>query len=169
MPRCPLRDHGGMARTLPPGGVLIRPRPYEHPDSQYLVRSLYVEQLDRYGFADAPDADPQAFIPPGGLFLVAYVEGEPAACGGMRTHEPGVTEIKKMYVSPNHRGQGFGRSILTELERASRATGAERAILETGNRNVEALALYARAGYESIASYRERDARINRAMSKRLR
>lgn len=157
-----------MARTIQPGSVLVRPRPYDHPDAEQLVRSLYAEQLERYGFADPPGADPETFAPPEGLFLIAYVEGDPVACGGMRTHEPGVTEIKKMYVRPTHRGLGLGRAILAELEKSARETGATRAVLETGTRNIEALALYSGAGYASIAPYRDRDTRINRALAKEL-
>ncbi|GAA4617596.1 GNAT family N-acetyltransferase [Actinoallomurus liliacearum] len=158
-----------MTRAIRPEGILIRPRPYDHPDAEQLVRSLYAEQLKLYGFADPPEADPETFTPPEGLFLVAYVEEAPVACGGMRAHEPSVTEIKKMYVRPPHRGHGLGRRILAELEKAAKEAGATRAILETDARNLEALALYSGVGYEAIASYRDRDARINRALAKALR
>ncbi|WP_395107581.1 GNAT family N-acetyltransferase [Actinomadura sp. SCN-SB] len=159
-----------MAQALSPFDrehrYVIEPRPYDHPDVRRLTGELYLEQLARYGFADAPDDPADDFTPPQGLFLVAYAEGHPCACGGIRTYEPGVAEIKKMYVAPTFRGQGLARRILTKLEHAAQTNGARRIILETGSRNTEALALYARAGYRPIPAYRERDSTINRALAK---
>jgi GNAT superfamily N-acetyltransferase len=145
---------------------VVQPRPYDHPDARQLTNELYLEQLARYGVADAPIDAVDDFAPPKGLFLVAYVDGVPCACGGIRTYEPGVAEIKKMYVAPALRGHGLGRRILGALERAGRASGAARFILETGSRNTEALALYARAGYQPVPAYRDRDSTINRALAK---
>ena len=106
--------------------------------------------------------------PPLGVFLVAYADEIPCACGGMRTYQPGIAEIKKMYVTPAHRGRGLGRRILGDLEQAAHAAGARRIILETGSRNTEALGLYVRTGYRAIPAYRERDATINPALAKDL-
>ncbi|GAA3971651.1 GNAT family N-acetyltransferase [Actinomadura viridis] len=145
---------------------VVRPRPYDHPDARRLTNELYLEQLARYAAADAPIDAVEDFAPPKGLFLVAYADGVPCACGGIRTYGPGVAEIKKMYVAPAFRGHGLGRRILAALERAGQANGAVRFILETGSRNTEALALYARAGYRPIPAYRDRDATINRALAK---
>lgn len=64
--------------------LVIQPRPYDHPDVRRLVDELYVEQIGRYGFADAPNEDPTEFAPPLGVFLVAYADDIPCACGGMR-------------------------------------------------------------------------------------
>ncbi|MCP2337285.1 GNAT family N-acetyltransferase [Actinomadura rupiterrae] len=146
----------------------LRARPYDHPDARHLTAELYREQFDRYGFADAPDDPSDDFTPPSGLFLVAYEDEKPCACGGIHTHAPGVAEIKKLYVAPTHRRSGLGRRVLTALEDAARANGAKRIVLETGSRNVEALALYTRAGYHPIPAYRDRDASINRALAKDL-
>ncbi|MFC5188133.1 GNAT family N-acetyltransferase [Actinomadura harenae] len=146
----------------------LRPRSYDHPDVRRLTADLYREQLARYGFADAPDDLPAAFAPPNGLFLVAYEDETPCACGGVQTHAPGVAEIKKLYVATSHRRHGLGHRILEALEDAARASGARRIILETGSRNTEALSLYTRTGYQPIPAYRERDATINRALAKDL-
>jgi GNAT superfamily N-acetyltransferase len=167
-----LHEHGGMASALHPYDhdprLAIEPRPYDHPDARRLLDELYLEQIGRYGFADAPDEDPTEFAPPTGLFLVAYAGDLPCACGGLRTYQPGIAEIKKMYVHPSHRDKGLGRRILSTLEDAARSNGARRIILETGSRNIEALTLYERAGYRTIPPYRDRDTAINRALAKEL-
>ncbi|MGH8896500.1 MAG: GNAT family N-acetyltransferase [Egibacteraceae bacterium] len=155
--------------TAGPPALVLTPRPYNHPDAWTLVLALHAEQLARYGFADDPhDSDPAEFAPPG-VFLVGYVNGQPVACGGCRLWEATTVEIKRMYLKPAYRGCGYGRHLLRALENAARTVGAHRIILETGARNTGALALYTRAGFQSIPPYAQaRDPRVNRAFAKRL-
>lgn len=158
--------------TQPARSVEILERQYDHPDAVRLVRALYDEQVDRYGFADPVEADPATYVPPYGLFLVAYVDGVPSACGGYRPYEavPATVELKKMYTVPALRGRGLGRLIGARLERHACAGGARRAILETGARSDGALALVRSAGYQPTARYVSgRDPAINRAFVKDLR
>lgn len=152
----------------PLSDLTVMPRPFDHDDAKYLVHELFDEQMRRYGFADPPEVDLADFVPPSGLFLVAYVASEPVACGGVRLEKPGVAEIKKMYVRPGRRGLGIGRRILSELEESARAAGIGHLILETGIRNSEALVLYGRTGYTPIPAYRDRDPEFNRALTKNL-
>lgn len=90
-----------------------------------------------------------------GAFLVAYQEGEAVGCGALRTIEPGVGEIKRMYVRPAARGRGIGRVVLEALEEEARRLGLRRLVLETGTRQSEALALYERSGYGRIPPFGE--------------
>ncbi len=153
------------------GPVEIVERSYDHPDAICLVRALYGEQVDRYGFADPVEADPAMYAPPHGLFLVVYVAGVPSACGGYRPYDPAaaVVEIKKMYTTPGLRGGRLGRLVLSWLERDATNHGARQAILETGARSHAALALIRRAGYQPTARYVSgRDPAINRAFLKDL-
>jgi GNAT superfamily N-acetyltransferase len=156
----------------PTGSVEIVERQYDHPDAVRLVRALYDEQVGRYGFADPVEADPAMYSPPHGLFLVAYVDGVPSACGGYRPYdaEAATVELKKMYTVPDLRGQRLGRLIGDRLERHAAQRGARRAILETGARSDGALALVRSAGYRPTARYVPgRDPAINRAFVKDLR
>lgn len=147
-------------------------RRYDHPDAWALASALHADQLTRYGHADDPtDTTPEEFLPPAGLFLVGYHEIQPVACGGLRTLDPGThtAEIKRMFVAPAHRGHGYGSRVLAALEDAARTGGARRIVLETGARNLEALALYQQAGYEPIPPYTDgRNPTINRAFAKDL-
>ncbi|GLW58725.1 GNAT family N-acetyltransferase [Kitasatospora phosalacinea] len=146
--------------------------PYDHPEAQRLTSALHAEQLALYGFADDPHTtDPAHFAPPNGLFLIAHADGHDQAlgCGGWHLVQPGTVEIKRMYVSPAARGLAIGSTILRALEDQARSIGARRAILETGSRNLAALALYAHLGYEPIPSYAPgRDPLVNRALAKQL-
>ncbi|WP_084960203.1 GNAT family N-acetyltransferase [Thermoactinospora rubra] len=157
--------------TPAPTEFTIKPRSYDHPDAVALVRALFEEQVARYGYADPAQAEPAAYAPPTGLFLVGYRDGIAVCCGGYRLHdaESRTVEIKKMYTVPQQRGQGFGARILQELERQAALGGAKRAILETGVRNTGALALYSSFGYLPTQRYVPgRDPAINRAFLKEL-
>ena len=85
-----------------------------------------------------------------GALFIAYVDGCSVGCGAVRRIEPGVAEIKRMYVAPGARGHGVGRQVLSALEAEARRLGAIRLVLETGPRQLEAIALYSRAGFSPI-------------------
>ncbi|MFD0691942.1 GNAT family N-acetyltransferase [Actinomadura fibrosa] len=62
----------------------------------------------------------------------------------------GDLELKRMYVAPGHRGSGAARVLLAAAEGAARSLGASRIILQTGDRQPEAVRLYEREGYAHI-------------------
>ncbi|MEH3088449.1 MAG: GNAT family N-acetyltransferase [Microbacterium arborescens] len=62
-------------------------------------------------------------------------------------------EIKRVFVQPRARGLGASRVLLAELERLARDRGAERVILQTGDRQHDAVVLYERLGYRAIPIY----------------
>jgi GNAT superfamily N-acetyltransferase len=151
--------------------VRILKRSPGHQDAAVLLRAFYDEQVSRYGFADPVELDPGEFAAPAGGFVVVYLAGVPAGCGGWRWHDraAGVAEIKKAYVVPAARGMGTGRALLSWLERQALAAGAVRAILETGVRNTAALRLFASLGYQPIKGYVPgRNPAINRAFARDL-
>ena len=90
-----------------------------------------------------------------GAFLVAYIDDKPVGCGAVRRTEPGVAEIKRMYVAPRARGRGVGKRIVVELEAEARQLGVRRLVLETGPRQPEAIAIYERAGFVEIPLFGE--------------
>jgi len=62
-------------------------------------------------------------------------------------------EVKRFFVHPRARGRGASRALLGELERVARERGARRLILQTGDRQHDAVALYEKAGYTPIPIY----------------
>jgi len=131
----------------------LRPVGYADPVAQYLIERVQQEYVVRYGGRDAAVVDPAEFSPPLGLFLVAEVGGAAAGCGGWRAHGDGVAELKRMYVEPAFRRRGIAALVLAELERTAAAAGHRHVLLNSGDRQPEALALYARMGYTPVAGY----------------
>jgi GNAT superfamily N-acetyltransferase len=153
------------------GDVVISECGVDHPHAVLMLRAFYAEQLERYGFADPIDLDPEEYAGDNGVFVVAYHDGGPVGCAGYRWYDrtAGTVEIKKTYLVPELRGRGAGRALLDWLERHAGAAGARRAILETGVRNAAALHLFEQAGYGPTARYvAGRDPLINRAFAKSL-
>lgn len=90
-----------------------------------------------------------------GAFLVLYVDGSPHGCGAVRTIEPGVGEIKRMWVAPTMRGHGLGRRLLAALEDASRGLGHHEVRLDTNSHLAEAVGLYRSSGYREVPDYND--------------
>jgi GNAT superfamily N-acetyltransferase len=58
-----------------------------------------------------------------------------------------------MYVEPGFRRHGIARRVLDALEESAARAGHREMLLNTGGRQPEALALYARAGYTPVPGY----------------
>jgi ribosomal protein S18 acetylase RimI-like enzyme len=124
------------------------------------------------GFPGGKDAyslkfpDPAQFVRPNGVFIVVEdvdLADEPAdvGCGGIRRIPAGPSglprlEIKHLWLKPYLRGRGFGRVLLTELERrATEDFGARQIVLDT-NASLEAAGgLYRSSGYVEIEPYND--------------
>jgi GNAT superfamily N-acetyltransferase len=132
----------------------VVPTAFDDPVAQELVAALLADLAERYGQEDsAPPPTAADFAPPDGAFVLAWLDGRPVGCGGLRRHEPEVGEIKRMFVGPAARGRGVGRALLTALEDAARAAGYTEVRLETGVEQPEAMALYTSAGYHRIEGF----------------
>jgi GNAT superfamily N-acetyltransferase len=132
----------------------------------------YFDELSRrfeWGFdpARSVPADDADMLPPRGAFLVATVEGEPVACGAVKTIAPGVGSLKRMWVADSVRGLGLGRRVLTALEYEARALGLVTLRLETNRALVEAIRLYRTAGYVEVPPFND-DPYANHWFEKRL-
>jgi len=118
------------------------------------MRGLYEGEADI-----GPTREAAMFEPPDGVFLVTRLDGRAVACGGICRFDETRGELKRMYVVPESRGLGLGRAILVALENEASRLGYVALVLETGDRQPEALGLYRSAGYERIPCYPPYDSR----------
>ena len=129
------------------------------PGARWCLEQYYAELGTRFdhGF-DAGISIPyrdEDMLPPRGVFLVARLDGEPVACGGVRTTAPGTGYVKRMWVAESARGLGLGRRMLEEIERHARALGFTRLQLETNRTLIEAIALYRSSGYREVPPFND--------------
>ncbi len=122
-------------------------------DALALIRDLSAELGARYGDDGAGAFRPADVDVAGAAFVVARLAGRPVGCGALRPLEPGVGEVKRMYVEPSMRGRGISRLILGKIEAAAVEFGYRALRLETGLRQPEAIGLYETAGYRRVPRY----------------
>jgi drug/metabolite transporter (DMT)-like permease/GNAT superfamily N-acetyltransferase len=141
-----------MATATDPG---IRSVATTHPDAAALLQSYAEEMEERFAGREPCRVDTKAdeYVAPDGAFLVAYDDGEPVACAGLRRLPDGSGEVKRMYVAPDARGHGLGRRMLERLEQEASGLGYTRLRLDTGAQLTEAMGLYRSAGYQEIDDY----------------
>lgn len=139
--------------------VTIEPADVESPEAHYALQQ-YVAELGRRfrsGFDTSRAAPPQpgSFTPPAGVFLLVRADGQVRGCGALRFESAEVAEIRRMWVSPEVRGRGIGRSLLGSLESYAREQGCARVVLDTASELTEAKSLYASAGYVEVPAYND--------------
>ncbi len=124
----------------------------DNPDFQKLVTELDNDLAIR-------DGDEHAFYAQhnktAGLntVIVIYDGYLAVGIGAIREYEPGVMEVKRMYVLPEKRGLGIASIVLKELENWAKELGYKKCILETGKKQPEAIALYQKNNYKVIPNY----------------
>jgi GNAT superfamily N-acetyltransferase len=135
--------------------IELRDEPAGGPAARALFDQYMALVRERIGDDDfAPIerifANENAFAAADSAWIVAYLDGEPVGCGGLRTLAPGIGEIKRMFVSAPARGTGLGRRLLRALERRAAEADHTHVRLLTTPMLSEACALYAAEGYSEI-------------------
>ena len=85
--------------------------------------------------------------------VVAYDGDIPVGCGALKEYSNGTMEVKRMFVRINKRGKGIASRMLHELEIWSKELGYKKCVLETGNKQPEAIRLYEKNQYAIIPNY----------------
>lgn len=116
--------------------------------------------LDYQGFEEELGDLAAKYGPPGGALLLARVDGEPAGTVALRQLEPGIGEMKRLYVRPGFRreradnGNSIGRELACRIVEAARSCGHQRLRLDTIGPQMEpAIRLYRTMGFTEIAPY----------------
>ena len=135
-----------------PPALRVRPATAAELAGSGLVVALDGELAGRY-----PDMPPRpAGALPDGVLAARLVEldGVAVGCGVIVAGPaPGSAEMRRVYVRPEARGRGAARALVASLEAAARQLGLRRMLLETGDRQVEAEALYRACGYAPVPAF----------------
>ncbi len=127
------------------------------PQAVYCLGEYYGELNKRLskGFEVSLSCDPEAgdMMRPRGAFFVAFSDGMPLGCAGLKGTDKGYAEIKRLWVSPAARGLGLARRLMSEIEETARALAISTLRLDTNSALPEAVHLYQRSGWQEIPRF----------------
>ncbi|PSL18125.1 helix-turn-helix domain-containing GNAT family N-acetyltransferase [Shimia abyssi] len=128
-------------------------------DALNCLQAYYSELSERLdtGFDVNLSADPDAadLTPPRGSFLVAYLDGLPVGCVGVKGTDKGYGEIKRLWVSKTARGLGLAKRLMDKAEKEARALGMKTLRLDTNSALPEAVKLYRSTGWQEIDRFND--------------
>lgn len=111
---------------------------------KYLKLQNYEEEIqhleDKYG------------LPEGRLYL-AYNDGKPAGCIGLRKIDDNTCEMKRLYVRPEFRGKHIGNVLIKKVIEDASQIGYSHMLLDTDPFLESAIGLYKRFGFYEIECY----------------
>lgn len=140
--------------------MTIQIRPIRQADNARLS-SIVKNTLAEFGanhpgtvyFDPTTDALYELFQTPGSFYFVAEVNGETAGGGGIFPTDglpPGTCELVKMYLLPQARGTGLGRTLIEKCIDKAKELGYKKIYLETMPELKQALNIYAKFGFEYL-------------------
>ena len=130
--------------------------PDDHATVEVLFREYIASLTEDISFQN-PDNElatlPGKYARPGGVVLIARDGAEAAGAIAYRMFEPGVAEMKRLYVRPAYRGRSLGRELANELIDDARARGYRTIMLDTLESMSAARALYRDLGFAPVEPY----------------
>lgn len=145
-----------------PASPAIDIAPARLPQDLVAVRALFAEYIGQVGVdlsfqhVDAELAQlPGKYALPRGVILLARDgTGHGMGCVALRPwSQPGVCEIKRLYVRPAARGHALGRRLAEAVIAWASRAGYERMLLDTLPSMQAARQLYAALGFQPVAPY----------------
>lgn len=139
--------------------IVLSVEPANSPDGEWCLSQYYAELAARFDDGFDPSLknkfDPAEMEPPNGWFVLARLEGKPAACGAVMKLDGSACEVKRVWVAADARGVGLGTKIMGKLEELAKAAGFVTVKLDTNRALDEAKGLYEKLGYKETARYND--------------
>ena len=158
-------DDGGRARLaeamarveslLRSAQVVLEDVPADCAEAETCLNAYFAELDARFenGFDPYAGSDEEEGAPAMEHFVIARVEGKAAGCGMVLELEPGIAEIKRVWIAPELRGTGVASRIMDHLEVRAREGGYRLVRLDTNGTLTEAQAMYRKRGYREVPRY----------------
>lgn len=120
--------------------------------------AIYQADLDALSPDDLAAARASLAVEPDEIVVTLLVldDDVPVATAAVRPSHPDPAtewEVKRVYVTDDHRGRGLSKALMLDLEDRARAAGIRTMILQTGALQPAAHGLYESLGYERVGVY----------------
>ncbi|MCB1416920.1 MAG: MarR family transcriptional regulator [Nitratireductor sp.] len=135
--------------------VTLEDVPADCTEAETCLNAYFAELDARFadGFDPYAGSDEEEGAPAMEHFVIARFEGKAAGCGMVLELEPGIAEIKRVWIAPELRGTGVASRIMDQLEVRAREGGYRLVRLDTNGTLTEAQAMYRKRGYREIPCY----------------
>lgn len=130
--------------------------PEDYATVEALFREYVASLVEDISFQNVDDelaSLPGKYARPTGVVLIARDGADAAGAVAYRMVEPGVAEMKRLYVRPAYRGTGLGRELANELIEDARGCGYRTMLLDTLASMASARELYRDLGFVPVAPY----------------
>ncbi|GHP14498.1 acetyltransferase CD1211 [Lentilactobacillus fungorum] len=137
---------------------------YQHANSQadfQAAKQLFMEyahsldfELTFQDFADELNDLATRYHQPKGDLILAVVDHQLAGVVTVHEFEPGIAEMKRLYVRDAYRRLGIGQELVARILASAKALGYQAIRLDTLKSMQGALKIYRAAGFQPIAPYR---------------
>ncbi len=142
----------------------IQLRVADSPEDLAAIRALFLDyqaylgiDLCFQGFAQELDTLPGDYVEPGGVLMLATVDGAPAGCCAFRpltsSDHLNACEMKRLFVRSAFRGFGLGRQLVEQVMARASLAGYTTMLLDTLRDMEAARALYQEVGFVEVAPY----------------
>ena len=123
-----------------------------NPKIKELIKFLDKELRDYYG--DVQDNyTPHNDVSKGFPAILIEQNGLSIGCGAFKPYDKTSGELKRIFLKKEVRGKGLSKHLMKALEDWMLEENLSVAILETGDKQPEALGLYQKLGYKPIPKY----------------
>lgn len=108
------------------------------PENVVMVKDLFTSyaQLKGYefqgeNFEEEIQSLPGEYAQPQGRLMMALYEGEAAGCVALRKMDATKAEVKRLYVPPEYRGNGIGKSLVRAAVEEAKKMGFKTVVADT--------------------------------------
>jgi putative acetyltransferase len=131
------------------------------PAGMSAIRELFADYATALGPGhlchqnfDAEVAElPGKYAPPTGGLWLATIDEQPAGCVALRCLAEDTAELKRLFLRPEYRRHGLGRTLVETAIARARELAYRRIRLDTMPSMNEAVTLYRSLGFQSIEAY----------------
>lgn len=106
---------------------------------------------ETHGIASEIANLPRPYAPPDGVLITAEtLEDDCVGCIALRRFDDAICEVKRLYVLPEMRGHHLGERLVAALIEEAKLLGYRTIMLDVGDYQKPAMALYAKCGFKPI-------------------